>query len=167
MEWRGRANSGGVASKASPKMTRIQPRREVKATGGNYRCSGGDDPGRFLCRDFDDNSLLSLRRLLLRSFRSREVVLLDLTLDLVILVVGLRGAPLVVPNVSSDPFWLAPGLFSLYSISVLTNAANPVTGTVAIPLSSSFVGTHLVWHAVTSGASGALQNSNPGISIVR
>ena len=86
MEWRGRANFGGVASKAHPKMTRIQPRREVKTTGGNYRSSGGD-PGRFLCRDFDDNSLLSLRRLLLRSFRSREVVLLDLTLDLVLLVV--------------------------------------------------------------------------------
>jgi len=85
--------------------------------------------------------------------------------DLVILIVGLRGAPATIPGFSDD-FWLAPGTYSFLAIAVQPSASNPVTGSIAVPAMPSFAGLQLVWHAVTSGAVTGLQNSNPGISLI-
>lgn len=85
--------------------------------------------------------------------------------DLVILVVGLRGAPTAVPGLADD-FWVAPSLYSFHTIAVQTSTLNPVSGSIAVPAAPSFAGLQLVWHAVSSGPVTGLQNSNPGISLL-
>ena len=85
--------------------------------------------------------------------------------DLVILVVGLRGAPTFVPGLADD-FWVAPSLYSFHTIAVQTSTLNPVGGSIAVPAAPSFAGLQLVWHAVTSGPVTGFQNSNPGISLI-
>ena len=85
--------------------------------------------------------------------------------DLVILVVGLRGAPSQIPGFA-DEFWLVPGSYSFFVIAVQTSALNPVAGSISVPAGTSFEGLQLGWHAVSSGAVTGFQNSNPGISLI-
>ena len=85
--------------------------------------------------------------------------------DLVILVVGLRGAPTSIPGLVDD-FWLAPGTYSFLAVAVQTSTLNPVAGSISVPAAPSFAGLQLAWHAVSSGPVTGFQNSNPGISLI-
>lgn len=85
--------------------------------------------------------------------------------DLVILVIGLRGAPSQVPGFADD-FWLVPGSYSFFVVAVQISSLNPVAGSIAVPAGTSFEGLQLGWHAVSSGAVTGFQNSNPGISLI-
>src|SRR5690606_33355623 len=65
--------------------------------------------------------------------------------DLVVLVVGLPGAPTAIPNVQ-DALWLDPVAHAFQAVGV--QGTTPVTASIAVPPSPSFQGFRVNWQAV-------------------
>lgn len=85
--------------------------------------------------------------------------------DLVVLVVGLPGAPLVVAGIQ-DAFWLDPAVHVFHTIAVAP-ASPPVTGTIAVPNAAGLLGLSLVWQAACLGPLTGFQATNPTVALVR
>jgi len=85
--------------------------------------------------------------------------------DLVVLVVGLPGAPVAVPGFV-DAFALDPAVHVFHTIGTQQGGA-PVTGTIAVPNAAGLLGLRLNWQAACYGPVTGLQASNPVAALVR
>ncbi|MCA8952339.1 MAG: hypothetical protein KDE27_22710 [Planctomycetes bacterium] len=82
----------------------------------------------------------------------------------VILVVGLPGAPIVLPGID-NAFWLDPVVSAWAAVGVPQTGA-PLTGSATIPNSPSFRGLIVGWQSLTQGPNG-LEASNPSWTLVQ
>ena len=85
--------------------------------------------------------------------------------DLAILVVGLPGAPTLVPGFL-DPFWLDPVAHVFVAVGTQQTTA-PIAGTVAVPNFAGFRGLRFHWQAACLGSATGLQATNPVVTLVR
>lgn len=85
--------------------------------------------------------------------------------DLVVLAVGLPGAPTSLPGFQ-DAFWLDPAMHVFHAIG-LHQAGAPVHGAVPVPNWPGLRGRHLVWHAACFGPATQQQNTGPGVGLIR
>lgn len=84
--------------------------------------------------------------------------------DLVVLVVGLPGAPVTLPGFV-DPFWLDPGAHVFLAIGT-QQTATPIGGSIAVPPGPAFVALRLNWQAACFGPVTGSQASNPVVTLV-
>ncbi|MCA8977374.1 MAG: hypothetical protein KDC98_21810 [Planctomycetes bacterium] len=83
--------------------------------------------------------------------------------DLVIVLLGFAGAPVVVaPFV--DPFWLNPAGFVFHAITV--QPATSFTTSLPLPPAPSLAGLVLSWQAVAQGPATGFAASNPSLVVV-
>lgn len=84
--------------------------------------------------------------------------------DVSMLLVGFPGPAVGVPGID-DPFWLHPAAWFAAAVGAPQQGA-PVTATVQVPGSRTFLGQRLAWQSVAL-TGGRLEASNPSASLVR
>ncbi|MCA8952338.1 MAG: hypothetical protein KDE27_22705 [Planctomycetes bacterium] len=82
----------------------------------------------------------------------------------VILVVGLPGAPILLPGID-NAFWLDPVVSAWAAVGV-PQAGAPLSASATIPNSASFRGLIVGWQSLTQGPNG-LEASNPAWTLVQ